>query len=302
MAVESPVTVAKPGDCGLKREMGLIWRHLGVRDLHHRLRLAVRLVLRRAGSRVGCHNLLDHRRHRSAHPGPRPRGTGRDVPGIRRDSPVPAPGVREHRRLLVRLLLLAAGGHGGADRVLRGDAVRVSFLARPLRSHDEERHRGRLRDDGRPDGRVHRHQLPGHADVRRVNNVITWWKVAIPVITIIVLLFKFPPRQLQRRRRVHSHRDHDQGPVRGDPGAGSCSPSASSRPTSWPGRPRTRSATCRGRSSSHPARHRDLRAAAGRVHRRDEPADGSPASSAGDGDLPAGISSIVSGPFARWRA
>ena len=25
----------------------------------------------------------------------------------------------------------------------------------------------------------------------RVNNVITWWKVAIPVITIIILLFKF---------------------------------------------------------------------------------------------------------------
>ena len=27
----------------------------------------------------------------------------------------------------------------------------------------------------------------------RVNNVITWWKVAIPVLTIIVLLFKFHP-------------------------------------------------------------------------------------------------------------
>ena len=25
----------------------------------------------------------------------------------------------------------------------------------------------------------------------RVNNVITWWKVAVPVLTIIVLLFKF---------------------------------------------------------------------------------------------------------------
>src|SRR5215468_12305217 len=27
----------------------------------------------------------------------------------------------------------------------------------------------------------------------RVNNVITWWKVAVPVLAIIVLLFKFKP-------------------------------------------------------------------------------------------------------------
>ena len=33
----------------------------------------------------------------------------------------------------------------------------------------------------------------------RVNNAITWWKVAIPVVTIIILLFKSPPRQLHRR-------------------------------------------------------------------------------------------------------
>ena len=32
----------------------------------------------------------------------------------------------------------------------------------------------------------------------RVNNVITWWKVAIPVLTIIVLLFKFHPGNFTR--------------------------------------------------------------------------------------------------------
>ena len=45
---------------------------------------------------------------------------GAHVPGVRRDRAVPALRVRERRGHLVRLLLLAAGGHGRADRVLRG--------------------------------------------------------------------------------------------------------------------------------------------------------------------------------------
>ena len=83
----------------------------------------------------------------------------------------------------------------------------------------------------------------------RVNNVITWWKVAIPVLTIIVLLFKFHRRQLHGRRRLHAGRD--QGPVRrARRRRASSSPTpASSSATSWPGRSRTRGATCRGRSS-----------------------------------------------------
>ena len=38
---------------------------------------------------------------------------------------------------------------------------------------------------------LHRGQLPGRAAVRPGQRGITWWKVAIPVLTIIMLLFKF---------------------------------------------------------------------------------------------------------------
>ena len=48
----------------------------------------------------------------------------------------------------------------------------------------------------------------------RVNSAITWWKVAIPVLTIIILFFKFHAGNFsRRRRRVH--------PVRHE---GRCSP------------------------------------------------------------------------------
>ena len=83
----------------------------------------------------------------------------------------------------------------------------------------------------------------------RVNNVITWWKVAIPVLAIIVLLFKFHPGNFTAGVRLHAGRD--QGPVRrrSRPPASSSPTPASSSATSWPGRSRTRGATCRGRSS-----------------------------------------------------
>ena len=48
---------------------------------------------------------------------------------------------------------------------------------------------------------------------------------------------------------------------------------ASSSATSWPGRSRTRDATCRGRSSVHPDRHRDLPPATGRSSPRCRPAE-----------------------------
>ena len=78
---------------------------------------------------------------------------------------------------------------------------------------------------------------------------ITWWKVAIPVLTIIMLLFKFHGGNFDARRRLHALRH--QGPVRArSRRPASCSPtSASSRPTSSPARSRTRRGTCRGRSS-----------------------------------------------------
>ncbi len=84
----------------------------------------------------------------------------------------------------------------------------------------------------------------------RVNSTITWWKVAIPVLTIIVLLFKFHPGnftaggQASRRAGSGASRRRCRWPASSSPTP------ASSRPTSWPARSRTRGATCRGRSSS----------------------------------------------------
>jgi amino acid transporter len=84
----------------------------------------------------------------------------------------------------------------------------------------------------------------------RVNNVITYWKVAIPVLAIIILLFKFHPSNLTAGGGFFpkgvglncSRRSHRPA---------SCSPTSdSSRPTSWPARSRTRSATCRAPSSA----------------------------------------------------
>ncbi len=84
----------------------------------------------------------------------------------------------------------------------------------------------------------------------KVNSAVTWWKVAIPVLAIIVLLFKFHGEQLQLARRLHAVRRSRQCSRRFRALA-SCSPtSASSRPTSWPPRSRTRRRTCLARSSS----------------------------------------------------
>ena len=81
-----------------------------------------------------------------------------------------------------------------------------------------------------------------------------WWKLAIPVLAIIVLLFKFHPgnchcgpavgRATSTERRLHAVRH--QGRVSAPSSArASCSPtSASSRPTSSRARSRTRSGTC----------------------------------------------------------
>ena len=85
----------------------------------------------------------------------------------------------------------------------------------------------------------------------RVNSGITWWKVAIPVLAIIVLLFKFHPGNFSAGRRLHARTA-----IKALFGAHPLArhhlrlPRASSRPTSWPARSRTRSGTCRGRSSS----------------------------------------------------
>src|SRR5215471_12703970 len=111
--------------------------NLGVRDLHHRLRLAVRIVLRRGRDRRRRHHRLDHRRHRHHHPGAGARRAWRHVSGGRRHGAVPAPGVRAGGGHLVRLLLIPAGGHGRADRGLRGDPLRVLLVARDLQPDGE---------------------------------------------------------------------------------------------------------------------------------------------------------------------
>ena len=83
----------------------------------------------------------------------------------------------------------------------------------------------------------------------RVNNVITWWKVAVPVLTIIVLLFKFHRGNFTAGGQASCRAGSRPCSARSRPRASSSPTPASSRPTSWPGRSRTRGATCRGRSS-----------------------------------------------------
>ena len=83
----------------------------------------------------------------------------------------------------------------------------------------------------------------------RVNNVITWWKVAVPVLTIIVLLFQF------HRGNFTAGGSFMPGGIKALfaalPAAGIIfAYSGFEQATSWPGRSRTRGATCRGRSSS----------------------------------------------------
>ena len=84
----------------------------------------------------------------------------------------------------------------------------------------------------------------------RVNNAITWWKVAIPVLTIIVLLFKFHPANFTAGGRLRCRAGSGPCPRRSRSQASSSPTPASSSVTSWPARSRTRGATCRGRSSS----------------------------------------------------
>ena len=84
----------------------------------------------------------------------------------------------------------------------------------------------------------------------RVNNVITWWKVAIPVLTIIVLL-THGMHASNFTAGAASCRAGSMACSRRSRGAASSSPTpASSSVTSWPARSRTRGATCPGRSSS----------------------------------------------------
>ena len=81
----------------------------------------------------------------------------------------------------------------------------------------------------------------------RVNSTITWWKVAIPVLTIIIFFFKFHPGNFTAGPAASSRSASRRCSAPSPPSA-SCSPtSASSRPTSSRARSRTRSATCRAR-------------------------------------------------------
>ena len=84
----------------------------------------------------------------------------------------------------------------------------------------------------------------------RVNAGITWWKVAIPVLTIIIFFFKFHAGNFNPGGG--GFMPFGMKAVFGAiPGAGIVfSYLGFGRPTSWPGRSRTRRRTCRARSSS----------------------------------------------------
>ena len=64
----------------------------------------------------------------------------------------------------------------------------VVLLAEHLRLDDEERHRGRLRPDIVLMAVFVAVNFLAMRIFARVNNIITWWKVAVPVLAIIVLL------------------------------------------------------------------------------------------------------------------
>src|SRR5262249_5960117 len=164
--------------------------HVGVGNLDHRLRLAVRLVEGGVLHRDVGHPRLGHRRGLHHHPGPRPRRTRRHVPSVGWHRQIPPLRVRQRRRHLLRVLLLGAGDHRGADRVLRRDAVPVLLLARRLQRRHWQCHRPRDLAEHPAHGELHRGQLPRHAAVHKGHSAITWLKVPIPVLTLL-LLFHF---------------------------------------------------------------------------------------------------------------
>ena len=84
----------------------------------------------------------------------------------------------------------------------------------------------------------------------RVNNIITWWKVAVPVLAIIVLLTHWHTGNFTAGGRASCRAGSRPCSARCRPRASSSPTPASSSATSWPGRSRTRGATCLGRSSS----------------------------------------------------
>ena len=273
MATESVATTTRPADVGLKREMGLIgatWASetsiIGSGWLFGALFAA-------AGGRAGRAAGLGHRRSRGHLPGPVHAelggmypvsgGTARfphfafgSVAGISFGffswvqavtvAPIECFAVMQYGSYYWHGLFDATtnGGKGNVTGlgfvmtiVLMAIFTAVNFLAMRLFSQGQRRHH--LVEGRHPGPRHHR--------------------AAVQV----------PRRQLQRGRRLHALRD--QGPVRGDPVGGH----RVRLPRLRAGRPagrarsRTRSRTCRGRSCSPPHRHRDLRPAAGRVHRRD---------------------------------
>ena len=132
MAAESvAATAARPTDVGLKRDMGLvgaIWSSetslIGSGWLFGSL-----FAAQAVGTAALA--LLGHRRRHRHRPRAGARRAGRHVPGVaaaRRGSRTSRSAAS--RGIIVRLLLLAPGRLRGADRVLRGDAVRPVLVHR----------------------------------------------------------------------------------------------------------------------------------------------------------------------------
>jgi hypothetical protein len=143
---------------------------LGVRRLDHRIGLAVR---RPGGARdrgPGGDHLVGDRRGGDPAARARPRRARRDVSRRRRHRALPALRVRWRRRGLVRVVLVAAGRHRGADRGDGRHPVRPALLVRERldegqrRSERPDGERDRRR--GRADGGLHGDQLPQRPQAR----------------------------------------------------------------------------------------------------------------------------------------
>ncbi len=138
---------------------------LGVGGVDHRLRVAVRAAGGARGRRAVRDDQLGDRRPDDRGPGPGPRRARGHVPGLRWHRSVPPLRLRRRRRRVVRVVLLAPGGHGRADRGaghadLHGRLQLGLGLDRP---GDERAERHRHPRVGHLDGGLHGGELPGSA-------------------------------------------------------------------------------------------------------------------------------------------
>jgi amino acid transporter len=164
---------------------------------------------------------------------------------------LPALRLRRRGRRVVRLVLLAAGGHRGADRGHGGDQLRQHYsFAQGWLNPDQTLTTSGLVVAVVLMAIISSINFLGVRKLATTNSAATWWKVGVPLLTIFVRR----DRRLAPGNFTAADGFAPTAPRASSPPsrpAGSSSPtSASSRPTSSPARARTPSATSRSPSSA----------------------------------------------------